>query len=160
MEQQTVNLKKEIVKAERQVLLARLTRDQHGIQLVVQSEVFEEHFRALSGNSSKNILPECGHKFYIPQNPPVQSMPGQQGKPGYSVTSEAGHGLYHGERVNLAFLRAVGIKDGVTIKINNAVYSAEKLRQWLEHFRDGAKLYYLQVIKPVTMEVEITSREI
>lgn len=144
----------EIIKAERQLLHAKITRDQNGLQLTVKGEIFEDHFKSLTGGNSKRILDEIGQKFYVPPEYPVQRLNG------FSISAEAAHGLFHGENVNLAFLRVVGIRDGQTIRITNGVYSLDRLRDWMTKFRDGAKQYYLAVIKPVSIEVEITTREI
>lgn len=141
---------------------ASIQRDTQGIILNIKSELFEEHWRSLTkGGNAQYLLNDGNHKYYLPQNPPMQTMTDATGRHrGWSVTAEPTHGLFHGERINLAYLRLVGISAGGTVRITNAVYSTERLKEWLERFREGAKLYYLQVMKPVSIEVEITTREI
>lgn len=141
----------EVVKAEQHLLSAKIERDASGLSLTVKSALFEEHFKNIS---RKDKWSWGNHTFYVPATPPVTRTSE------VSLMSEPDHGLYHGDKVNISFLRTVGIGNGVTIKLPGGVYSKERLQKWLELFKDGAKTYYLQVIKPVSMSVEISTREI
>lgn len=154
MSEQPRTVQTEIIKSSVPLLNVKVTREAWGLAIYLKSQIFEEHFKALTQNNSNRIGTVASGKFYVPVNYPATRIAG------CSIASEPDHGLFHGENVNLGFIRAVGIKDGVTIKITNQVYSVEKIKQWLEAFTKGVKLYWSSTIKPFSMEVEITTREI
>lgn len=58
---------------------------------------------------------------------------------------------------NLAFLRAKGLKDGVTFKLSS-VHSRTEIAKFVKLFKEHVRTLYLEYIKPIDAGVELTTK--
>ncbi len=61
---------------------------------------------------------------------------------------------------NLTMLLAENLKSGVTFVFPPMPISDKKIREWIEQFREDAKILFLTYVKPVDYSVVITSQTI
>jgi hypothetical protein len=60
------------------------------------------------------------------------------------------------EYPNLAFLRAKGLKDGVTFKLPS-VHSRTEIAKFVKLFKEQVRTLYLEYMKPIGVEIEMTT---
>lgn len=81
---------------------------------------------------------------------------------GYRIMDNFGNGLVEGEKINVAFLRCVGISNGISIRTTDLL-SFEEMKDYIERLANWTREFYEanlitnQVTATVT--VEISSKE-
>lgn len=124
------------------------------IILTLKSEVFDNHFKSISKPNEVRQYSSC--KLFTPN-----SCMGRVKNWSFMSDPEGQNALFHGsdEIVNMCYIRAIGIGDGVSIKIPPQIISTDKLKEWTRQFHLGCKYYYDSVIKPVSIISKLTVEE-
>ena len=136
---------------EKNFITLKLRRIANGLEIYVQSEKIEEFFKNFSGISGTYFEKE--HYSYV-----------------FSRITSAGDDLAAFDRAgkeellyngipNLSFLRMVGIAQGVTFTLPG-VYSLYTIQKFIERTKEALKIFYRQYLKPVNVELVITTREV
>lgn len=78
---------------------------------------------------------------------------------GYHIMDNFGNGLMEDNKFNLAFLRCVGISEGISIKTNDLL-SLEEMKQFMQKLSEWTKKFYeialseSEIIADITIEKE------
>lgn len=130
----------------------QIKRTVQGTRLYIQSQVFDDFFSQMG---------ETGETFRDADNK-IQELNGipelSEDNTFYRLRQDRMHTLRTNEGyVNLAFLRTVGIKNGVLFKIDK-LQSKQAIKQFTAEFKDASIELYTQYIKPETrhMSIKIT----
>lgn len=78
--------------------------------------------------------------------------------PGISVIDNFGNGLVENDKINLAFLRIVGVSKGVTIKTTDLL-SVEEMKDYIQRLASWTKAFYQNhlVDTEVLAEINVSS---
>lgn len=138
-----------IKKDERPVLKFDVKRT-NGVRIIAQSQVFEEFFNKQPQNEDEGKW--SGHYPY--------SMPTNFTNRKYSnMVNKWNNGLFtdsENEIPNLSFLRAVGLRDGVTLVETQNVYSDSEVYKFLKLAKIESGNFFKAYLKPVHASFEIT----
>lgn len=134
-------------KTKHQLLSFRITRGEEGVKLYLKSEVLEKFFERSGVDDYSDQW--CGNKAY--------AMPLVKDHFNNLLSQWYGNLTINGGYPNLSFLRTVGIKDGVTFTLENDVYTRGEVIEFSKKFKDEVSELFAQYIKPITMEVELTT---
>jgi len=138
---------KDIIKNEKVLVAIRIRRTATGILLYLQSKEFEDFFRY-----SGRLEEYGGCAFY--------AHPTKGRIPEYNIHQINGFLFTDGypQNVNLSYLRAKGLTEGVTIPLQQ-VASTHAIGECLKTYKDAIVFLYNQYIKPIDISCEIIMRE-
>lgn len=129
-------------------------RRPEAFELYLRSEVFEEYFRALAAQHANGrdvaTIAYGGNRYY---NPP--ELPRVEG---CVLDALDAVNLFANNRTNIAHLRAVGLAQGVTIRIPT-VLSNSQLSEFTNRYHLAATRLYAEYIQPCEAELDLTVRE-
>jgi len=143
------SITKEILKprVKQKLLSFKITRGETGVKLYLQSEVLEKFFERMGVDEYADRW--CGIHAY--------GMPLVKDHFSNLLSAWYGNLIIQGGYPNLSFLRAKGIKDGVTFVLENDVYTRGEVIEFSKKFKDEVSNLFSEYIKPITMEVELTT---
>lgn len=141
-----------VIKKTNTQVLCRLgvTKTPRGVQVFVQSSVFEDHFKTfglMENNAEWGEAIPYGFPRNLPNNFNIMfnNWRGQLFVDGTSQVIP-----------NLAMLRAEGISEGKTFQIEGMVYSKDELSRFVKNFREFALKYFEDYLKPTNVNVELS----
>lgn len=134
-------------RSKQKLLTFRVTRGINGVDIFLQSEVLENFFKKYGMDTYSDNW--CGNLAY--QLPVVRQH--------YTtmLSNWFGELMVNGDYPNMSFIRAKGIKDGVTFTLENNVYTRGEIMNFTKKFKEEITGLYNDYIKPVMMEVEMTT---
>lgn len=140
---------KEILKpkVKQNLLSFKITRGEQGVELYLKSEVLENFFKR--GGIDQYSDQWCNNKAY--------AIPLVKDHFNNLLSQWFGNLTINGGYPNLSFLRTVGINEGVTFILENDVYTRGEVIEFSKRFKEEVTNLFAEYIKPVTMEVELTT---
>lgn len=139
-----------IKKDERPVLTFDVKRTTKGVQIIAQSELFENFFNR--GNPNEEEGKWSNHLPYtVPTNMHNRKI--------NNMISRWNDGLFYDSTEdvpNLSFLRAVGLRDGVKLLVSNSVYSRAEVLKFLKLAKIESGNFFKEYLKPVHASFEIS----
>jgi hypothetical protein len=121
-------------------------RDNDGLRISIQSPI---DFKILKKGNTKFVL--GGVNCFAPRQDRVDGIDS------YFSTSQS----YEFEGLpNLTMLLAESLKTGVTFSFPPMPISDKKIKEWMEQFKQDAKVLFLTFVKPIDYTVVITSQTI
>ena len=128
------------------------------IELYMKSPAIEDYFRSASGGRTSS-----NSSLSAPFNVPSYSLPDEARAPLQELSlgtfsNWSRPELFIGGKVNLSFLLAAGLRDGVTFRINTPV-SPRLQREFVEKFDNGVGEFYDQFLRPEDIRAVITVTE-
>lgn len=139
-----------ISKKENNTLLSfNVKRTAGGVEIALQSDVLETFFGI--GGFREGADPEWGGVL-------PYSMIGTIDATKRNLLNNWGSNqlLISTDYPNLAFLRAKGLKEGVTFKLPS-VHSRTEIAKFVKLFKEHVRTIYLEYVKPINATVEITT---
>lgn len=134
---------------EKGFITLRIRRVETGLEIFVQSEKAEEFFKPRGVGNDYFGVPHYGYPF---------EKLSQAGNT-LAYFSKASNTLLYEGYCNLSFLRAVGLGQGVTL-VMPGVFSLDTITKFLESAKIALKVFYRQYLKPVDVELIISTREV
>ena len=136
--------------ANKQLLKVQIKRNTQGVKLYMKSEMFESYFKLNSISNDYFIMNDDGSKiesYNLPINTIVNDSITQSLK-SFNAQLKTRDGY-----VNLGFLRAVGLRNGLTFDITG-VYSKTGLNDFMTELKKYVRQIYEQEMRPETLSVE------
>lgn len=137
---------------ERTLIHVVARRRPDAFEVYLRSEIFEDYFRALATVPGRDPRLEThgSHRYYAPAELPAVE--------GCVLNDLESANLFRSGRTNISHLRAVGLSQGVTIRIPT-VLSNSQLKNFTDQYYLAATRIYAEFIQPSEAELELTVRE-
>lgn len=137
-----------------------ISRDQQGICIAIRSAKLEEFFLSNAKGSSAKTLPSAGwdkFKYHALSSPDSDALSFSTPEADAEFNLRNDY-LVSGNKVNLSFIRAVGLKDGIELKIPG-VYSREVMGKLSKALKTAIQRIYVNFIKPYHFSCDLESHE-
>lgn len=134
----------------KQLLKVQVKRTTQGVKLYMKSEMFESYFKPHSINLDSYITNNDGlriESYNMPMNTIVNELI-TRSLSEFNTQLKTRDGY-----INLGFLRAVGLKDGLIFNISG-VYSKTGLNDFMTELKKYVRQIYEQEMRPETLSVE------
>lgn len=125
----------------------KVQRVTQGIKVFCRSQQIEDFFASM-GTGSSNAWGEMTQGSYSFSFEQLQDC----------YFSKWGESFEYNSKPNLSFLRAKGLGEGISLTFSFVV-STDRLTQWAEKARRAIKTLWLQYLKPVEIEISISTRD-
>jgi hypothetical protein len=142
-------------KSNEKVIVFRIKRTEKGARLFFQSPMIEKFFKTVTPEERiQETTGSCySHvKCYVPE---VIPQAGEEA----TLKIWGNHSLYNYDKVNVSFLRAVGLTQGVTFEIPG-VYTTEYINKYTRDLKNAVIAFYKNYLQPAESSMEITVNQI
>lgn len=134
-----------------------IKRDQTGLVITVKSPKLEGFFQTLAGGSRLQETGD-GKKYYKLPSGDIASQLQMSSEDLDISFHQLEQGLFEGSRINLGFLRAVGIKDGMELKFPG-VYPRPQMAKLSKAMKYAMNKIYSNYIKEFEVGCDIIAIE-
>ena len=134
----------------KQLLKVQIKRTSQGTKLYMKSEMFESYFKSNSISNDCHIMNNNGLRIES-YNMPINTIVNDgitQGLNSFNCQLKTRDGY-----TNLGFLKAVGLKDGLTFDITG-VYSKTGLNDFITELKKDVRKIYEEEMRPEILSVE------
>lgn len=167
-----------LTKSTKKLIVAEVRQYRDGVEIKLQSDVLEDWFMSNAAGSTgrpatvtmgANVMDANGgsirlHRLY------GESEQAGRARTAYAVDSTCSGGMAYAEHgaltaggstsLNFSYLRVVGLKAGVTIRLVNTVHTKELMKRWGTEIEKYATALYREYMKPVAYKITVTVEEL
>ena len=143
-------------------ILVTLHRTHLGVTVNVKTHPDVEEFMRALGNGESNLVGAYG-RYWKPLERPlyVYSMNEHLASSDLYDLNSIGLPLEMNAKINLSFLRLVGVSEGAGVSFSlRGVYSRDGLQSLLHAITTTGKQFYIDYIKPVHLTVMVSTQEL
>jgi hypothetical protein len=138
-----------------------IERTEAGVKIKMKSPKMEAFFKALSSGRLSDPMTIHGYEnrpYTLPSGDIAESLNMACENQSISFT-DYGKPLIQSSRINLSFLRAKGLSEGLEFNFDG-VYPNESLKNLNNCIKYATKFIYINYLKPFHMTVEINTNEV